>query len=213
MRILFSFLLLSTSIHNFAQETSVIQSNATMLEVKEENKNSELQFNVSWRLYYALPNQIGNHVYADAYDSKFSMGTSLGLIEYSNFRLSGGFELEQYNVTDVSKAGNFDFISKYSFFGTVSYDFELNDKIILAPQIGYGSSDIHHKMRAERVANQIGTHLRLGVYADYSLGENVAIFAGIHYIRSDFDISTNSEFKNYITKSTQLQLTLGLKVH
>lgn len=210
MRIIFSFLLLFISIHDFAQETSVIQSNSTML---GENKNSGLQFNVSWRFYYAIPNQIGNHVYADAYDSKFSMGTSLGLIEYSNFRLSGGFELEQYEVTDVSKAGNFDFTSKYSFFGIVSYDFELSDKIILAPQIGYGSSDIHHKTRSERVANQIGTHLRLGFYGDYRLGKNVALFAGIHYISSEFDISTNSEFKNYITKSTQLQLTLGLKVH
>lgn len=177
------------------------------------NKNDELKFDVAWRIYYAIPNQIGNHVYADAYDSKFSIGTSLALLEYSNFRLLGGYELEQYDVTDVSKAGNFDFISKHSFFGAVSYDFKLGSKINLAPQIGYGSSDIHHKMRSERVANQYGSHFRVGAYGDYSLGGSCDLFIGIHYIKSKFNIETNNEFKNYITKSTQLQLTLGLKVY
>lgn len=214
MKTFFTFLLLSITTYNFAQETIETNNDTDNAVVSiGETTMDQLHFDTVWRLYYVLPNQIGNSVYAEAYDAKFSLGTSFGLLEYSNFKLSVGFEFEQYNITDVSKASNFDFISKYAFFGIVSYDFHLGDNIMVVPQIGYGSSDIHHKMRSERVANQGGTHFRVGCFGDYSLGNNFAFFIGIHYINSTFDVSTNDEFKKYFEKSNQLQLTLGIKVY
>lgn len=200
------------ALQNSAQERTTIKADS-LSSKNNENEIKSVHFDVIWRIYYASPNQFGNHVWNDAYSSGFSMGTSLALLKFQNFRITGGFEIEQYGVKDVSKAGNFERASKHSFYGTFSYDYKLSDHFMIVPNIGLGSKDISHKMKSIRVAHQTGNHIRMGVFCDYSLGKNAAVFLGIHYIDSKFDIKINKEYEDYFEKSTQLQLTLGLKVH
>ncbi len=205
-------IVLFLSIQSFAQETST-QNIKTTSSTSTDASKGQLNFDVVRRVYYGIPVQTGNHVWKDAYDAGFSIGTSLGILEFANFRLSGGLEYEKYNVTDVSKAGNFKLIIKENLFLSISHDLKLNEKFMLVPNIGYGSNYVKHKTPSIRFANQVGNHFRIGAYFDFSLGGSVGVFGGIHYIRNKFDISTNSEYSDYFTKSSQFQFTLGLKVH
>lgn len=200
--------MLCFALQNFAQEISTLKID------ESNNSNSRgLHLDVVWRIYYASPNQFGDHVWNDAYSSGFSMGTSLGLLEFQNFRLTGGYEIEKYGVKDVSKAGNFEKVTKHNFYGTVSYDCKLNDQLMIVPNIGFGFKAITHRMKSERVAHQAGDIIRIGAFCDYSLGKSASVFLGVHYISTKFDLNINNQYEDYFEKSTQLQLTLGLKVY
>lgn len=212
MKKIATVLALCFALQNFAQEIVTVKTDSLSPKNNEDGAKG-LHLDVVWRIYYASPNQFGDHVWNDAYRSGFSMGTSLGLLKFQNFRITGGFEIEQYGVRDVSKVGNFERVSKHSFFGTVSYDYKLSDRFMVVPNIGLGSKDISHKMKSVRVAHQTGNHIRMGIFCDYSLGKNADVFVGVHYINSKFDININKDYKDYYEKSTQLQLTLGLKVY
>lgn len=211
MKKVLSIMLFFVVLHNFAQDTLPANTEIQPKSIKNEVRGPH--FDIMWRIYYAVPNQFGNHVWHDSYNSRFSLGTSLGVLEYRNFRLTGGFEIEQYDVKDISKAGNFEKISKHSFFGSVSYDYKLSNRFMIVSSIGLGSSDVSHKTLSTRVAHQTGNHIRMGLFCDFSLGNHAAVFLGVHYINSKFDIQINKAYEDYFEKSTQLQLTLGVKVY
>lgn len=199
---------------SFSQDASLQSQNNYVAPTFEKNEKKGLHLNVIWRIYFAKPNQFGNHVWNDAYKSSgFSIGSNLGILKFQDFRLSGGFDTEKYSITDVSKAGNFSTANKFTQYLLLSYDYKINDSFVLVPTIGIGNVGIKQKKDAERFANQSGNDFRLGIICDYSLGDGAAIFLGAHYITTKFDIATNSAYQSYFEKSNQLQLTLGLKVH
>lgn len=213
MKKILTFLLLFGVFISFSQENFSEKQNDSQSQKAEKHEKRGLHFNAVWRIYYAMPNQFGDHVWNEAYSSKFSMGSSLGLLKFQNFRLIGGFEIEQYGITDVAKAGNFNFANKLSQFLLLSYDYKISNSFSLVPTIGIGAVGIKQKFDSERYAYQSGNDIRLGMFCDYSLGSGAAVFVGVHYITTKFDIKTNSAYQSYFEKSNQLQLTLGLKVH
>lgn len=214
MKKIFTLLMLSFVLQNFAQEVAPENQNDTITpNTIQHKKGRQLRFNIVSRVYCVVPKQFGDHVLADAHRSGIGIGTSLSLLEYKNIRLTGGLEVVQYNVNDVAKAGNFKNTTNTSFHGAISYDFKLSDDFIIAPNIGYGYSRIKQKLNSEREATQSGNHFRVGLISDYSMNKHFAFFLGIHYIDSNFDIETNQAHEDYFGKSTQLQFTLGIKIH
>lgn len=212
-KILVTFLLL-VAFSSFPQDNILKTQNDSVAPKSEKIEKRGLHFNVIWRIYFAMPNQFGNQVWNDAYNSSgFSMGSNLGILKFQNFRLSGGFDTEKYSITDVSKAGNFNTANKFAQYILLSYDYKINNSFLLVPTIGIGNVAIKQKKDSVREANQSGDDFRLGVICDYSLGGGAAVFLGIHYITTKFEVSTNSAYQSYFEKSNQFQLTLGLKVH
>lgn len=213
MRKIVTILALCFSLQNFAQENTTIKTDSLLSSKNNENKLRVPHFDAVWRIYYASPNQFGNTVWNDAYNSGFSMGTSLAILEFRKLRLSGAYEIERHAVENVSLAGNFERITQHNFHGSISYDFRISNRIMIVPNIGIGTKGTYHRMKSERIAYQSGNTVRIGAFFDYSLGKSVSAFLGIHYIGTKFDVKINNEYQDYFEKSRQLQLTVGLKVY
>ncbi|MDR6968220.1 hypothetical protein J2X31_002237 [Flavobacterium arsenatis] len=214
MKQIFTLLMLSFVLQNFAQETETeTQTDTIRSEKFQPKKGRQLLFNVVSRVYYILPNQYGDHMLADAHSTDGGIGTSLSLLEYKKIRFTGGFEKAFYSVDDISKAGNFKTTNSTSIHGALSYDFKLNNHFMIAPSLGYGYNYIRQRWRSERNANQYGEHFRIGLITDYAMNKHFAFFIGIHYINSQYKIMTNQAYEDYFGKSKQVQFTLGIKIH
>lgn len=176
------------------------------------NLSENFRLDFVWRVYYILPQPFGNHALADAHGKSYGVGTSFGLVEYQNFRLGMGMEFDQYSVSDIAKVGDFKKSNGTHFFGALSYDFEINDTFLLQPIISFGSQRFHQKKDSQSLGSYSGNQFRMGVLTDVQLADDLAVFVGVQYIHSSFDIATNPEFESYFQKSQQIQLTLGLKI-
>lgn len=201
-------------LQGFAQELQTQHPTDTLSSnTKEDKKGRQLLFNIVSRIYATLPGQFGDHALADAHRSKVGFGTTISLLEYKNIRLTGGHEIGYYTPEDVSRTANFRSTRVFNFFGMISYDFKLNDGFTVVPGIGYGYSNIKQRYRTERHTHQDGEHFRVGFSTDYSLNKHFALFLGIYYIDSKFEIITNPAYEDYFGKSRQVQFTLGIKIH
>ena len=192
---------------NFAQESTITTLNGPSTKTK-----NEFGIDGVWRLYPTFSKHFGNNAFAKAHDDGGGLGTSLALLKYGNFRAGLAYELTTYSVSDISKVGNFTNSNSQIFTWFISYDYRLNKTFILVPDIGYGSSYVNQKSQSQRFGYYTGNHFRLGVYTDAELSSSVAIFAGIHYISTKYNIKTNAEFQDYFQKSQQIQLSFGLKI-
>lgn len=202
------------ALQNFAQEIQTDKQTDTITAEKiQPKKDRQLLFNIVSRVYFVLPNQYGDHMLADAHTTNGGIGTSLSLLEYKKIRLTGGFEKVFYSVNDVSKAGNFKTTNSTTIHGALSYDFKLNNYFMISPSLGFGYNHIRQRWRSERSANQDGEHFRIGLITDYAMNNHFAFFLGIHYIDSQYDITTNQDYEDYFGKSKQVQFTLGIKIH
>lgn len=196
------------AVHTFGQNIpSKEQSPAT------ENQSEPFKVAVVWRLYPIASLHFGDNVFAKAHDNGGGFGTSLGLLKYNSIRAGIGYEFTSYSVSDVSQVGNFNNSNVQSFNYFVSYDFPLTEKLLFAPNIGYGNDFVNQKTATKRFGHYSGHHFKIGVLTDWELSNSIACFVGIHYINSKYDIKTNAMFENYVQQSHQLQLSLGLKIY
>lgn len=165
------------------------------------------------RLGTIKPNQIGNHSMSKDFESKFGFAASLYLIKYKKFRLGGGAEFSQYDVTDKSKIGEISYLNSSKYYFTICYDYVLSNKFILQPNIGYGSENLNLSAVNKRFTTQYGKEFRIGSYLDYRLNRSFAVFVSVNYISSSIEVNTNAEYKDYFGKAQQIQIGLGLKIY
>lgn len=165
------------------------------------------------RLGTIKPNQIGNHSMSKDFESKFGFAASLYLIKYKKFRLGGGAEFSQYNVTDKSKIGEVSYLNSSTFYFTICYDFALSNKIIIQPSVGYGNENLNLSSINKKFTTQNGNEIRIGSYLDYRLNRSFAIFVSVNYISSSLEVDTSEEYKDYFGKAQQVQIGLGFKIY
>lgn len=182
---------------------------------KPITNDQEDKFGISgvFRLYPIVPVHFGNNVFAKAHKTNIGIGGNLAVLRYGDFRTGFSYELNYYEVSDVSKVGNFRTSNNQNFTGFVSYDYKINNKIILVPNVGYGTSYVKQKTSSKRFGNYSGTHFKLGLYTDYEVAKSLAAFIGLHYMYTKYSIDTNPQFENYLENIPQLQFTVGLKIY
>lgn len=184
---------------------------------KEQTDNAtkqsdEFKISIVYRLYPISSLHFGNNVFAEAHENGGGFGTSLGLFQYGNIRAGFGYEYTSYSVSDVSKVGNFNFSNLQSFNYFISYDLKLTNHLMLVPNIGYGNDFVNQKTRSQSFGNYSGNHLKLGLHTDWELSSSIAAFVGVHYVYTKYDLKTNAAFEDFLQKSHQIQLTIGIKI-
>lgn len=201
------------SLSFFAQDIPDTKKNIPTEQKQINTDKNDFRIQGVWRIYPIITNQFGNHALADAHAERDGFGTSLALLTYKNFRFGFAYEYESYSVTDASKVGNFRNSKMHRFTGFLTYDYTLNKTIMFVPSIGYGSDGVYQKSGSTKFGHYSGNHFKVGLITDVNVGESLALFAGVHYFNSTYDINTNKAFQDYFGKAQQVQLTLGLKIH
>lgn len=179
---------------------------------KETNTTkSELEFKVNARFQLLQPFQFGNTALAKAHEAKIGISAQMNILDFQHFKAGFGFDFVSYKITDGQMIANLS-TSKYtSAYLLLSYEYKLNQKILITPNLGYGSANLDLGSRSSRFGSQDGNEIRIGGILDYKIGRSAYAFVGINYITNTFDIETAAEYKAFFSKANQLQLSLGIR--
>ncbi|RZJ70213.1 hypothetical protein [Flavobacterium sp.] len=165
------------------------------------------------RFYYLYPIHFGDQQFAKAYDVSFGYGINLSPLRYKNFRLNLGFERTLYKVVDHSRVAEPVDISTYqSFFTEVSYGLGSEAKFCVKPSVGIGFSNFYLKTGSGRFGSQEAVDFRSGLTADWAVLNHLSLFLTAHYVRSNIDVDTAGEFREYYSKANSVQLGLGIVI-
>ncbi len=172
----------------------------------------QLDFKVNARFQLLQPIQFGNTALAKAHKPRLGFSTQINLLDYRNFKAGVGVDFVTYDITNKLIIANLS-TSKYtSAYVLISYEYKVNNKLLVTPNIGYGSATLDLGSRNSRFGNQNGNEFRIGGILDYKIGRTIYVFGGINYITNTFDVETAPEYKSFFSKANQIQLSLGIRL-
>lgn len=178
---------------------------------QSNNINKELDFNVNLRVQTFYPIHFGNTALAKAHKPRMGFSVQMNLLEYQNFKAGFGLDFATYDITNEEIIANLS-TSKYtSSYLLISYEYKVNNKIQVSPNIGYGSASLELGSRSSRFGGQSGKEFRIGAVIDYKIGKSAYVFGGINYINNTFDVYTAPEYKSFFSKANQLQISAGIR--
>ncbi len=173
--------------------------------------NDYLEFDTNFRIQTFHPIHFGNTALSKAHKPRPGFSVQMNLLDYHNVKVGFGVDFVTYDITDKEIIANLS-TSKYSSsYLLISYEHALTDKILITPNLGYGSASLHLGSRNSRFGEQSGTEFRIGAMIDYRIGETIFIFGGINYVNNKFDIETAPEYESFFSKANQIQLNLGIR--
>lgn len=175
-------------------------------------KEKSVNFEETFRLYYIIPNQIGNHTLAQDYKNRFGFGARLTLVSIKNFNLGFGGEYVSYKVTNKSNAGNFTYGNYKNAFLLVDYPINISKTITLNPTSSIGLLQFTQREKNVRHSHQNGINYSFGFTTDYEIGKEIDLFFGLDYIYTKYKLEANSEILDYYGKSNAIQFTFGIKL-
>ena len=174
-------------------------------------KSKELEFKVNWRIHAIYPIHFGENALAKAHKPRLGFSSHLNLLDFQNFKAGFGLDFLTYDITKPELIAN-NSTSKYtSAYILISYEYKLNNKILITPTVGYGSARLDIGSRDSRFGGQSGDEYRFGGIADYKIGNSTFAFIGMNYIINKFEIDTAPEYKSFFSNANQLQLSLGFR--
>ncbi|MEN2412505.1 outer membrane beta-barrel protein [Flavobacterium mesophilum] len=195
IKILFFLLFLQFS---FGQET--------------ENK-SLVKFNHDIRVNLIIPSTFGDNFLAKASNDHVGIGANFSFLRIQNFKLGVGYDFMPYSTTDVSLAGNIKFSEYHTYYGDISYEIKILDKLNFEPYFGYGGTDLKFKSEDRSFGKQTGDNLRFGLNVDYQLAKRFSVFTGFCYLKSNLNINTAPEYVSFFDNAEMFQFNFGIKIH
>ena len=173
--------------------------------------NKDLEIDVNFRIQTFYPIHFGKTALAKAHKSRPGFSVQMNFLDYKKFKAGFGFDFTTYDITDNQMIANLS-TSKYtSAYLLVSYEYKLNNKMLISPTVGYGSSSLALGSRSSRFGKQGGNEFRIGAILDYKIGESIFIFGGVNYVNNKFDIQTAPEYVSFFSNANQIQLNLGIR--
>lgn len=177
---------------------------------KDENRTS-LHFDPKLCISLFSPIQFGNNSLAKSHKSSIGLSLDMSILKYHNFKFNYGFAINQYKVTNHQKVGEYRFTDYIAFYPTLSYEYSVK-KIIVSPTFSVGYVVLRNQKDAgDFYGIQKGIDYRIGANTEYKIKKTFAVFFGIHYIYSKFNINTSSEYIDYYGSTQQIQTSMGIK--
>jgi hypothetical protein len=176
-----------------------------------QNDNDELRVNTTIRFQTFFPIQFGNTALAKAHKPKPGFSAQMNMLDFKNFKFGWGFDLSTYDITDKEMIANLS-TSKYtSIYMLLSYEYKVNNKFQITPNIGYGSASLALGSRASRFGKQTGNEFRIGSNIDYRISNAIFVIGGLNYVHNVFDIHTSPEYESFFSKANQIQINFGIR--
>ncbi len=190
------FLLFSISIGAFGQQTE-----------KKPSLEFEPGFHIGWA--QAIP--VGNTALSDGYNPAGGLNMQLDVLNYRNVLLGVGVAGQFFRVTDPSVVGEFNRGSYSSAYLAVSYKHRFSRKWILLPSVGIGANGFRLRETTNvSASHQKGREIRVGTTLNFRLDGAVWLYAGASYTWARMGTNTTSEFDNYYSNFSHIQLQVGL---
>ncbi|RZJ74544.1 MAG: hypothetical protein EOO45_08270 [Flavobacterium sp.] len=189
----------------FSQNDSLQSTNDVTASSKAFRVNPNL------RIYYIVPNGVGDNVIAKANDGVYGLGMRTNIFKYYGFHAGIGFESLQYKVTDAALAGNIKHTKFSTVFFEAMYEIPVNSKLTIFPKASFGNARLHQKTGGKSYGRQSGSTLGLGVNIDYLLAKNLEVFAGANYLMSRLDVVTSRDMEDFYGNVSQMNFAVGLK--
>ncbi len=185
---------------------------ATTSFCQETGKGKEAQKEY-FRFYYVLPGAVGNNVIAKANKGKLGLGVAVTMFADNNYHAMLGFEAAQYNITDVSLAGNAEKTYISNVYAQFLYKIQTGfERVAVNPKFAFGYVTIGQRGEPGSMGRQYGLSLSPGIDADFRLTGPLRLFVGINYTLSFPETHTKSDYKNFYGTIQQLNISIGLKI-
>lgn len=165
-----------------------------------------------FRMYTNIPGGIGNNVISKANKGKIGFGVAVTFATIDQWHIIGGYELNQFDVTDRSLAGNVDYTNVWQLYLEVLYKIPLNDKFEINPKFSLGDICFAQKSGGTNFGRQYGAALSPGFTVDYRVAGNLRVFAGLNYVLALAQTNTNSAYKSFFGTIHMLNITAGIKL-
>jgi hypothetical protein len=181
---------------------------------KEETKTptqSEFGFKVNTRFQFLYPIQFGNTALAKAHQPNLGFSVQMNLLDFQHFKAGFGFDFVTYKITDKQTIANLSNSKYTSAYFLLGYEYKLSEKILITPNIGFGSASLELGSRNSRFGKQNGNEIRVGGSLDYKIGKSTYVFGGVNYITNTLDVETAPEYKSFFSKANQIQLSFGIR--
>jgi len=101
----------------------------------------------------------------------------------------------------------------HSVFAEIQYTIGREDGFCLKPSVGAGGSILYFNNGFnDRFGKQEGTDLRAGLTADWAIFKHFSLFLTAHYVRSNIDVDTSQEFRDFYSKANSVQVGMGIVI-
>lgn len=192
-------LLIFISFYSFSQE-------------KEPKSNSQLSLKSVLRLNMMYPIHFGDNALSKAHQSNIGFSGQFAFLNYQKFNFGIGYDRSNHKITDKQIIANIEKSEYSSFYGLLSYDYEINKKLHISPCFGYGKANLDLSYLNSRFGGQNGAEFRFGFQTDYKIGKATFASLGLTYISTNYSINTVPEYVDFFKKSRQIQLSLGFRL-
>lgn len=199
MKKLLFFALLATA-GVFAQEKDSLQT------------NKGFKVHVRTRLHLSYPIAFGDNAYAKGHDAVIGFGVNASFIQLNSLRFGLGYEYALFEVKDEAMIGTFENSKFHMAYVFGEYDKRLSQNITITPGIGFGYASNKNGSVTENYGHQNGYAIRAGVNTALQFSKHGYFYLGVHYIYGNFTMDTNDAFKDYYSKTNQVQLSLGFQI-
>jgi hypothetical protein len=177
-----------------------------------ENKNL-VKFNHDIRFNAIVPLNFGDNFLNESNDSYIGVGTNFSFLRIDNFKLGAGYDFIFYTTSDITRAGNINGANLHTYYGDVSYEINVLEKLNIEPYFGFGGVELKFRSSGRNFGKQTGNNLRIGFNTDYKLAKRLSAFVGICYSHYNLDINTSPEFVSFYDNAKMIQINIGLKIH
>ena len=179
---------------------------------QEEKEKPQFEWDAIIRLTFVKPIAFGNNALSEAHREKSGFDINWSLFKYNKFRLGIGYDFEQFAVTDRTVIGNIERSNYTSLYGYFSYDWQVEKKVILYPNMGYGKVKLQQWGNGSvSYGHQDGSEIRLGIIGTYALTPGTSVVLSAHYLHAFLDVNTSPEFESYFGTANQIQIGIGFQ--
>jgi hypothetical protein len=165
---------------------------------------SKVKFFNEVNIAYTVPNQLENTFLKEGFKNNFGFFSEFEHVTYKKFGFINGFQINKYNVTNSSVAGNAKNATLQTIHLKLVYHLKVTNKINIDPYVGYGFIEFRN------INKTYGNSYILGTNFNYNLYKKLSLLVGVQYNATQYDITTNAAEKLFFNSSNNLQLNIGL---
>lgn len=162
---------------------------------------------------------VSHNYFGDNYLSKGHKNPSIGasvkmnLLTYKKFLLGLEYEISTLKVDDFAIGGNIDETNSSVFRGILSYRITKKDKLIIDPQLKYGTIDLRQRGDTKFYGNQQGNSIGIGTDLLYDFSKTYSLFINLGYNYIILNVNTTPEFTDYFNHAHSINISIGLKLN
>ena len=164
-----------------------------------------------FRMYYLIPNGIGDNVLAKANDGRMGLGFAVTFYSWEQLHIIGGYEFIQYDVTDPSLAGNIKNTNMANYYLEALYKIPVIERVDFNPKFSVAYMTLRQKTHTTNYGQQSGVGFSPGFDVDYRISGGFRVYAGLDYCVSFPDTDTNAEYRSFFGTLQQLNIEFGIK--